>query len=225
MCGISWSSLATYSYEALELQPTVLLLLGDDQHSLEEQHLTRFVVLFHEQTLVPQLTQHTEICNKSEWVVNTLPHSVPGIFPSLSLPGPIQPSSMPDSSLTRLCCSCLRFTWSILCATCRIMAYASATSLTSQCLRRLCEIDNQWLLARSLTLQGNLRRAADDTWVYAALASADTSPVAGDVAAASAWRQAANLCASPAAAWSAAKWLPGSLCYRERERERNAGER
>lgn len=37
-------------------------------------------------------------------------------------PGPSQPSRMPDSSLTRLCCSCLRFTWSMLCATWRIMA-------------------------------------------------------------------------------------------------------
>lgn len=52
-----------YGYEALELQTTVLLLLGNDQHRLEEQHLTRLVVLLHEQALVPQFTQHAQICN------------------------------------------------------------------------------------------------------------------------------------------------------------------
>lgn len=34
----------------LKLQPIVFLLLGDDQHSLEQQHHSRFVVL-HQQAL------------------------------------------------------------------------------------------------------------------------------------------------------------------------------
>lgn len=65
LCSAEWR-VSPYCYEALELQTTVLLLLGYDEHRLKEQHLTRLVVLFHQETLVPQFTEYAEICQVQE---------------------------------------------------------------------------------------------------------------------------------------------------------------
>jgi len=51
----------THRNVGLELQAAVLLLLGDDQHGGEEEHQALLVVLLHQQSLLTQFTQDSEL--------------------------------------------------------------------------------------------------------------------------------------------------------------------